>query len=50
MKPEKIILKSNDLPIPLEVIGENGEREIYIIKPAGRKFGASLSKPEKPVT
>ena len=48
MKSGIITLRSVDLPVPLEVIGENGEREIYIIKPAGPKFGASLYKPEKP--
>jgi hypothetical protein len=41
---KKLIIKSKDLPLPLELQGENGEREIYILKPAGRKFGACLNK------
>jgi hypothetical protein len=44
MKGKRLILKSSDLPIPLEVVGDNGERENYVINPAGRKFGASLVK------
>jgi predicted transcriptional regulator len=41
---QKLIIHSRDLPLPLEIQGENGEREIYMLTPAGRKFGACLTK------
>jgi len=33
-----------DLPLHIELEGENGEYELYTISPAGRKFGAFLVK------
>ncbi len=45
MKNEKKLkINSRDLPLRLELCGENGEREEYLINPAGRKFGACLTK------
>jgi|LGVE01.1.fsa_nt_gb hypothetical protein len=41
---KKLIINSRDLPLRLELCGENGEREEYLINPAGRKFGACLTK------
>lgn len=43
-KEKKLIIKSRDLPLCLELHGENGEQEEYLISPAGRKFGACLTK------
>jgi hypothetical protein len=37
-------LNIRSLPILIELKGENGECELYEIKPAGRKFGAMLNK------
>lgn len=38
------VLNIKDLPYFVELRGENGESQLYQIKPAGRKFGASLDK------
>ena len=38
-----IKLNIKDLPMTIELSGEKGEREIYEIRPAGRKFGAMLN-------
>ena len=40
------IAKNRERPIIVIIEGENGERENYLLKAAGRKFGACLSKPE----
>jgi len=38
------VLHVNDLPYFIELRGNNGESELFQIKAAGRKFGASLDK------
>lgn len=40
----KLVIQNCDLPLPIEIQGKNGEREIYMLTPAGRKFGACLTK------
>lgn len=47
---QKIRIESKKLPIIVELIGEDGEMRRYLMRPAGRKFGASLSKLEEPAT
>ena len=44
-----LILQENELPKILEVVGHSGERAFYIIKPAGRKFGACLQGVDQPL-
>ncbi len=44
-----LVLKLSQLPKFVEILGKEGEREFYEIKPAGRKFGACLCKVENPV-
>ena len=44
-----LVLKLSQLPMIIKVLGGNGEKEFYEIKPAGRKFGACLCKVENPV-
>ena len=46
---ETLILKENELPKILEVVGHSGERAFYMIKPAGRKFGACLQGVDQPL-
>lgn len=48
MSQKKIIIPTKDLPLELEVLGDKGERETYLIVSAGRKFGANLVKPVVP--
>ncbi|MBI9086289.1 MAG: hypothetical protein JEZ11_22000 [Desulfobacterales bacterium] len=46
MKPEikkTMKIKSEDLPILIEVEGSEGERRWYEMLPAGRKFGILLN-------
>jgi hypothetical protein len=44
-----LIVKSADLPLPLEVVGPNGEKEYYLLQPATKRFGAYLNKIAKPL-
>lgn len=44
MSLKTLIIKKRELPMTLELQGENGECELYILQPAGRKFGACLNK------
>ena len=39
---ETLILQEDELPKVLEIVSHAGERIFYMIKPAGRKFGACL--------
>lgn len=43
-KTKMLEINSRDLPIALLLKGENGQQEVYMIAPAGRKFGACLQK------
>ena len=40
---EKIKIKISELPKYLELKGEKGQKKLYKIMPAGRKFGAHLN-------
>lgn len=42
---ERLVFKVEDLPCPIEIVGENGIRVTYLLAPAGRKVGASLQVP-----
>ena len=44
-----VVLKLSQLPMIIKVLGGNGEKEFYEIRPAGRKFGAYLCKVQSPV-
>ena len=45
MNHKKMVIQQQELPLPIEIQGKNGEREIYMLNPAGRnKFGACLNK------
>lgn len=48
IEKQPLVLKSVDLPLHMVLVGEDGEEKDYVIKSAGRKFGASLSTPEMP--
>jgi hypothetical protein len=45
----RLFLKISKLPRLVEVVGENGEREFYMIKAASRKFGIMMVKVEEPI-
>ncbi len=49
MSLKKLIIKKRELPLTLELQGENGECEIYMLTPASRKFGACLQKVIQPL-
>jgi len=50
MSESKILcINIHDLPILIELEGENEMREVYTLVPAGRKFGASLQKANGPI-
>jgi hypothetical protein len=38
----KLVIKSTDLPMHVEIVGKDGEHAEYNLMPAGRKFGAFL--------
>lgn len=40
---EKIHLNVNELPKLIELKNNNGEIKLYLLLPAGRKFGACLN-------
>lgn len=44
---KKLVFRMKDLPVLVEVLGDNRERELYQLAPAGRKVGASLQKVPK---
>ena len=44
----KLVIDEKELPLIVELIGSTGETRKYLMRPAGRKFGASLSKLEEP--
>ncbi|GFE61803.1 hypothetical protein AOG2_23910 [Geobacter sp. AOG2] len=48
-EPKHLVIKSADLPIPLEVVGPNGEQEFYLLQPATKRFGAYLNKIAEPL-
>ena len=39
-----LVIRARELPIPIVLEGDNGEREVYQLTRAGRKFGACLQK------
>ena len=43
----KITLDISDLPQLLDIVGANGERKSYQLRPAGRKFGAFLCQTDE---
>jgi len=45
---EELIISAKSLPLPIVVEGENGETKKYLLKAAGRKFGACLIVPDEP--
>jgi len=44
---KKLIFRLKDLPVLVEVLGDNQEKKLYQLAPAGRKVGASLQKVPK---
>ncbi len=39
-----LVLELRELPKTVVLIGRNGQREVYQLVPASRKFGAALQK------
>ena len=46
---EPLIIRDTQLPLPIELRGKHGEREYYLLIPAGNKFGACLNKVTAPL-
>ena len=46
-KQEPLRLRPCDVPLPVIYEGPKGERVVYELKPAGRKFGLSLQAASK---
>lgn len=44
---DKMVKNINELPLILELKNDHGEKKLYQIIPAGRKFGACLNVIEK---
>lgn len=45
----KLLIEVSKLPQLVEATGEKGEREYYLIKAAGKKFGIHIVKLEEPL-
>lgn len=41
--PERLVVKMKDLPLLIELVGEDGNKKLYQVLPAG-KLGALLNK------
>lgn len=44
-----LIIRDSELPMQIELRGQNGEREFYLLLPARKKFGACLNKVTAPI-
>lgn len=44
---KKIRINLSDLPIEMQLIGDHGEQKGYLLRPAGRKFGAFLDQTDE---